>query len=540
MAAPRPISSASAPSLPTHVDRNRLTPRSAEACRRTGIEPAELLPLPQSAFREAGQSDEVSRLRWEKYEELRVDAYQAVRAERARILAEGGTFGQAGASASVGRLVKGALAAGSGPIADEGASTAVEQERRIVEKIKKKQNAEIESILMFEIRSAQINKEKEDKVLAMQEADERQKRERETRAHEAAEVRRLNEIERKEAEEEAERAARRRQRQEMEREARRRAEEEEAERVRQMELDQKEKERLAKTEARRQRQQELLLVQQEEARLRQESANEKEVQRMARIERERFNKLEENERARKKQAERIAYTQRMQAQRVESQRALYVQKMADEEVRREEWEAEQQRRIEQRKQLGLEKQQAIKQAQAQMELVVEEKKYAVLEAELAHESIKAEAEQKRQQELARLAAEKEMKMYTRQLKQLRSQRRDEYKRETTAAKIQLEAARTDAMVAAKAQLMAQRKAMRASNTLARQKVGERMEAMRKSSGLSVDAEMREKISNPELLEMLERCDEAGAGDGKIDVNVMRKVVLEMQAEGKLSQLDTKR
>ena len=217
---PRPVSSASAPSLPTHVDRNRLTPRSAEACRRTGIEPAELLPLPQSAFREAGQSAAVEKLRWEKYEELRVDAYQAVRAERARIMAEGGTFSHGGAAASVGSLAKSASSS-SQPAADVGGSTAIEQERRMVEKIKKKQQAEIESMLLFEIRAAQINKEKEEKLAAQAEADAREKQARERRAKEAAEVRRLNELERKEAELQAEKFARKQQREEMARDARR-------------------------------------------------------------------------------------------------------------------------------------------------------------------------------------------------------------------------------------------------------------------------------------------------------------------------------
>ena len=131
-------------------------------------------------------------------------------------------------------------------------------------------------------------------------------------------------------------------------------------------------------------------------------------------------------------------------------------------------------------------------------------------------------------------------MYTRQLKQLRQQRRDEYKRETTAAKIQLEAARTNELAQRKADLQATRRQMRAGNTIARQAVHAKMEQMRKSSGFTVDDEMRSHIHNPELLEMLERCDEAGTGGGKISMDVMRKIVLEMQSEGKLSALDTRR
>ena len=124
-------------------------------------------------------------------------------------------------------------------------------------------------------------------------------------------------------------------------------------------------------------------------------------------------------------------------------------------------------------------------------------------------------------------------------KQLRFQRRDEYKREATAAKIQLEAARTEELMQRKQQLMQQRRAMRANNTRARQTVVEKMEEMRKSSGFSVDEEMRANIENPELLELLERCDEANTGGGKVSVETMRAVVLEMQAEGKLNQLGHK-
>lgn len=143
-------SSASAPNLPTHVQRNRLTPRSAEACRRTGIEPSELLPLPREAFREVGQSEDVEKLRWEKYETMRVDAYQAVRAERERILAE--TDGKP--------FVSDATLAGGAPssstlgasrsslqLNNESNSAGAALEARVLEKIKKKQQAEIEQMV---------------------------------------------------------------------------------------------------------------------------------------------------------------------------------------------------------------------------------------------------------------------------------------------------------------------------------------------------------------------------------------------------------
>ena len=85
-------------------------------------------------------------------------------------------------------------------------------EMRAIEKIKKKQQAEIEQMLMFEIKSAQLNKEKEDKILAMQAADAREKAERQARIRDAAEARLKAEMEKVAAEERAEKNARRLQR----------------------------------------------------------------------------------------------------------------------------------------------------------------------------------------------------------------------------------------------------------------------------------------------------------------------------------------
>ena len=63
-----------APKLSSSASLPTLTPRSSEACRRTGIEPSELLPLPLEAFREPGQRPEVEKKRMERYEQLRVEA----------------------------------------------------------------------------------------------------------------------------------------------------------------------------------------------------------------------------------------------------------------------------------------------------------------------------------------------------------------------------------------------------------------------------------------------------------------------------------
>lgn len=515
----------SAPSLPTHVHRNRLTPRSAEACRRTGIEPSELLPLPQSAFQEAGQSALVAKLRWERYEELRLDAYQAVRAERERVIADGAVTNVPSRETLAG-------SASSPTLADEASSTAADMERRVIEKIKKKQQAEIEQMLMFEISQAKAAQDKAAKVQLEAEKEERAKKERELRAKDAAEFRRRQELERKEAEAAAEKEARRRQQKEMQREARRREEEEEAERQRLAELERKEKERVAKQEARRQRQAELLEQQQAEAKKKQDEEHEKELQRMQRMEEKQLKTMEDNAAARAKQQQRIEATLSMQQERAAQQRAHYLKRMEEEEKRREAWNEQKQVEIEFKQQMGREKTLKIKQAQVQMEAVVEAKKDDVIRRESMHEHIKAEGDAARQKELAQASAEKEMRIYARQLKQTRHQRRDEYKRDLMASKIQLEAARTEDLLSRRNAMLVQRREMRSKNSRAREAVNERMEKMRSSSSFDIDEEIREHIHNPDLRELLDRCDER-CGGGKVPLDTLRAVLSEMQKEGKL-------
>ena len=535
------------PQMPTHVQRNRLTPRSAEACRRTGIEPAELLPLPREAFREVGQPADVEKLRWEKYEAMRVEAYQAVRAERDRVLAEeesgkGPFFADAtvvaGSSSKLGASQSdAALLLQKQAQAAEASGNALEQ--RVLEKIKKKQQAEIEQMLMFEIRAAQLTKEKADKVIAMQEADEMEKLDRQKRQKAAADLRMKQELERRDAEHTAEKEARKRQHAEMRREMRRKAEEEEQERQRLVELDRREKERIAKQEARRIKQQQLLAQQMEEAQKKQQQEHVREQERLNRIEEKRQMDAEAAAILRERSQQRIARTIAMREERSEQMRANYAKKMANEEIRRMEWHAARQAQVDARVRAGEEKAAHIKEVQQTMELTVEARKNEIIGKERAHMDLKVRADTERQRMLAIAATEKEMKMFTRQLKQARHQRKDEYRREVVAAKIQMEEDRTNGLLARKQEGLDRRRLMRANNALARQGVSERIDKMRQSSSFDVDDEMRGYIQNPELQELLERCDEKTGGQSKVSLDVMRAVLAEMQAEGKLGALSGK-
>ena len=65
-----------------------LTPRSAEACRRNGIDPRELVPLPVEAFAEPDQPQELQEVKFAHYEAGRKEAFRLVQAERERVIQE--------------------------------------------------------------------------------------------------------------------------------------------------------------------------------------------------------------------------------------------------------------------------------------------------------------------------------------------------------------------------------------------------------------------------------------------------------------------
>jgi hypothetical protein len=171
-----------------------------------------------------------------------------------------------------------------------------------------------------------------------------------------------------------------------------------------------------------------------------------------------------------------------------------------------------------------------------MEARVEMRKQEIIGKERTHIELKGKADVERQRLLNISSTEKEMKMYTRQLKMARHQRRDEYRREVVSAKIQMEGDRTESLLKRRQDLLARRKDMRSNNSLARQAVAERIDKMRQSSSFDIDPEMRSYIHNPDLRELLDRCDTTSGGGGKVSLDAMRAVLGEMQSEGKLQSI----
>ena len=85
----------------------------------------------------------------------------------------------------------------------------------------------------------------------------------------------------------------------------------------------------------------------------------------------------------------------------------------------------------------------VHEVQHMMELTVETRKNQIIGKEREHLEMKAKADEAREEAMMKDAADKEMRVYTRQIRQMRHQRCWEYKRDVLAAKIEMERRRTE-------------------------------------------------------------------------------------------------
>ena len=130
-----------------------LTPRSEKACLLSGVEPVELIPLSVEAFSEAGQPYALQELKRNKYEETRQEAFQMVQLERERII-ERERNAEASGVSDYGR---GGITSDVGDSNEQGAAV---HEARMIEKLKRRQQAEIEGMFLQEIKTMKVLEEK--------------------------------------------------------------------------------------------------------------------------------------------------------------------------------------------------------------------------------------------------------------------------------------------------------------------------------------------------------------------------------------------
>ena len=144
------------------------SPRSLESCLRQGLDPAELIPKSLSKFQAENALREVAQVKFEHYEERRLEKMEQARSERAIIvdfLEQARKSGSTRLSPSFQKL-----AAASGPGADSsdsmgnindgvGESSMLKEEMKRVEMLRKRQQKDIEQMMQFEMNVVKIQKE---------------------------------------------------------------------------------------------------------------------------------------------------------------------------------------------------------------------------------------------------------------------------------------------------------------------------------------------------------------------------------------------
>ncbi|KAG1711872.1 hypothetical protein DVH05_009112 [Phytophthora capsici] len=364
------------------------SPRSIEACRMLGVEPEELIRRPLEYFvrstnGERIQDREFIAKRAARYERNRQIQLRNVRAQRHELIEaqEGGVHGSMSlrtrsycrSPTAIARLGF-AKTATANCSSSQREFTVIEREKRELERIQQRQALELQQMLNFEFKMAELHQERERKDREQKRREERFTKDRIRRQRESDEQRRKQEIKRaeqhrleiemarKRAQEEQEEARKREQRSKLEEARRQRdAQLSEKERIRhqeearvQNELYQlaQEREAARKLQEMQEREERLMHEREQQRRLKARELAEKQAKNTARI----ANVLQEKDLQRKAQLEEAA---RKQQQSEERRRAFEEERRAkEEEIRLQ----------------ALRKKETIENVQSQLALIEEERR----------------------------------------------------------------------------------------------------------------------------------------------------------------------
>ena len=163
--------------------------------------------------------------------------------------------------------------------------------------------------------------------------------------------------------------------------------------------------------------------------------------------------------------------------------------------------------LERRKRAGREREDHIRGVQGQMEHALEQRIHGILNRNKGHDERMRAVLDQRHQVLLRSQTQHDMRVYQRHVKLERHRRRDEYRREMIAEKIRMETQRADDVKNARQSLLQRNRAARNKSVNMRQAVIDKIDRMRRSNSFYLPQDMRAAIDNPDLLELMERCDE---------------------------------
>lgn len=168
-----------------------LTPRSAEACLRHGLNPEILRIRPLDSFSVPGIDPTVQRLRHETYTQRRFEMMRLVRAERKRLVNQEEREAElaAGGGGASAKITPQQIIAAQ---AKQNATFLDEEEKRM-QKMRKRQDKELEQMMQFEVKMQEIQSERERRIALDKRKEEAAKRGKEKRARQVAEEQRQRE-----------------------------------------------------------------------------------------------------------------------------------------------------------------------------------------------------------------------------------------------------------------------------------------------------------------------------------------------------------
>lgn len=165
-----------------------LTPRSADVCLKLGVNPEILKIRDIDSFWEANLDPSVQRMRHEAYVQRRYELMKQCRLERKRIM-NAEFNNNAEVSAPLTKTV------GKSSAEQEAAEAAIiEQEKSRLEKLKRRQEKELEQMLQYEINRVKIQSDIEKRIEQNRKQDALRQKQLEKRTKLMAEERRLREL----------------------------------------------------------------------------------------------------------------------------------------------------------------------------------------------------------------------------------------------------------------------------------------------------------------------------------------------------------
>lgn len=360
-------------------ERIVLTPRSAEACLRSGVNPETLKLRDFDSFYDAEVTAAVQRMRHEAYALRRHEEMQVVRSEKQKVVA-------AEAESVYLSKVKGNKASSSIASSRKGSFALVDIERRRLEKVRQRQERELEQMLEFEMKMNRLQQEATEKVERERRQHEAMERSKVRLAQEVAANKRARELQKK-AQLDIEEARRKELTLQLAARDRALAEEKaQQDKVRRLEAKEREEERKLKAEEHRAQTEKLLRAQQLEVQKRLHELEVAEKAREETVEKQRAERAIGMEVRRREVMQRIQKNLKA-SKRLEAQRQREMQKKQEaSDVARKEHEEEERR---------------IRALQLQQQAEVERKRLLVLEETRREEARKKQEILERQQEMDR-------------------------------------------------------------------------------------------------------------------------------------------